>query len=115
MHHEISDRREARQDEGDRPREQADKQQEAALIRHLAGRLPPQRLFKLFVALRQRRVNNRRTRRLILSSILGSDRLAFWAVKYRHKLREALRPARRAERTIIALTMMNSTPTSITG
>ncbi len=70
-----------------------DERQEGALIRHLAGRLPPQRLFKLFITLRQRRINNRRTRRLILSSILGSDRLAFWAVKYRHKLREALRHA----------------------
>jgi hypothetical protein len=68
-------------------------EQEARLLEHLAGRLPPQRLFKLFVALRQARVNNRRTRRLILRSILGSGKLPFWAVKYRLKLRAALRHA----------------------
>jgi hypothetical protein len=67
--------------------------QENRLIDHLAGQLPPQRLFKFFGMLRQGRVNNRRTRRLILRSILGSGKLPLWAVKYRLKLRAALRHA----------------------
>jgi hypothetical protein len=66
---------------------------ETRVIEYLVDSLPPQRLFKLFVALQQGRVNNRRTRRLILRSILGSGKLAFWAVKYRAKLRAALRHA----------------------
>jgi hypothetical protein len=68
-------------------------EQENRVIDYLAGQLPPQRLFKFYGLLRQGRVNNRRTRRLILRSILGSPRLALWAVKYRLKLRAALRHA----------------------
>jgi hypothetical protein len=66
---------------------------EFRIIEYLVETLPPQRLFKLFVALQKGRVNNRRTRRMILHSILGSSKLAFWAVKYRAKLRTALRHA----------------------
>jgi hypothetical protein len=68
-------------------------EQEKRVIHHLAARLPPQRLFKLYGTLRQRRVNNKRTRGLILRSILGGGKLALWAVKYRLKLRAALRHA----------------------
>jgi hypothetical protein len=67
--------------------------QEARLLRLLIERLPPQRLIKLFVMLQQGRINNRRTRRLILESILGSGKLPLWSVKYRLKLRAALRHA----------------------
>jgi hypothetical protein len=70
-----------------------DAEQEGRLIARLAAGLPPQRLFKLFVALRDARVNNKRTRGLILRCVLGSDKLAFWAVKYRRKLRLALEHA----------------------
>jgi hypothetical protein len=68
-------------------------EQETQVIHHLAANLPPQRLFKLFGMLQERRINNRRTRRLILRSILSSRKLAYWAVKYRSKLRQALRHA----------------------
>jgi len=50
----------------------------------------PQRLFKLFGMLKARRVNNRRTRRVVLETILAAKRLPFWSVKYRMKLRDAL-------------------------
>lgn len=63
---------------------------EAAAITQLVHGLPTQRMLKLFGILRRDRVNNARTRRLILSEILGSDSLEFWAVKYREKLRVAL-------------------------
>jgi hypothetical protein len=68
-------------------------EQENRAIDCLARALPPQRLFKLFGLIRQARVNNRRTRRLILRSVLGSPKLPLWAVKYRLKLRSALRHA----------------------
>jgi len=44
----------------------------------------------MFGMLRAERVNNARTRRLILSTLLGADNLEFWAVKYRRKLATAL-------------------------
>lgn len=64
--------------------------QEAAHMRGLLKALPPQRMLKMFGMLRQDRVNNARTRRLILSTILGAENLEFWAVKYRRKLETAL-------------------------
>jgi hypothetical protein len=63
---------------------------EVAAIRQLVRGLPTQRMLKLFGMLRRDRVNNARTRRLILSEILVADGLEFWAVKYREKLRVAL-------------------------
>lgn len=65
-------------------------EQEAAVLRGLMNQLPPQRMLKLIGMLRQRRVNNARTRKLILSVLLGADNLEFWAVKYRRKIATAL-------------------------
>lgn len=67
-------------------------QENLALVR-LAEQLPPQRLFKLFGMFCEKRINNKRTRRIVLASIMGSSRLPFWAVKYRMKLRRAIRHA----------------------
>lgn len=64
--------------------------QEAKVLRRLLAALPPQRMLKMFGMLRNDRVNNARTRRLILSTILGADNLEFWSVKYRRKLETAL-------------------------
>ena len=64
--------------------------QEAAILRGLMRALPPQRMLKMFGMLRKNRVNNSRTRRLILSTVLGAENLEFWAVKYRRKLETAL-------------------------
>lgn len=63
---------------------------EVVLIRQLIRELPTQRMLKLFGMLRRERINNARTRRLILSELLRADYLEFWAVKYRTKLRVAL-------------------------
>lgn len=64
--------------------------QESAVLRGLLRSLPPQRMLKTFGMLRKGRVNNGRTRRLMLSAVLGTDKLEFWSVKYRRKLETAL-------------------------
>lgn len=64
--------------------------QEMTLVRGLLSALPPQRMLKMFGMLRRDRVNNARTRRMILSTVLGADNLEFWSVKYRRKLETAL-------------------------
>ena len=63
---------------------------EAAALRGLIQSLPPQRMLKLFGMLRTERINNARTRRLVLSTLLTAKNLEFWAVKYRRKLATAL-------------------------
>jgi len=63
---------------------------EAAVMAALVESLPPQRMLKLFGMLREARVNNARTRRLILATLLTAKNLEFWAVKYRRKLATAL-------------------------
>lgn len=69
-------------------------EQETRLVGRLARALPPQRLYKLFGQFAAKRVNNRRTRALILRSVLGAGPALPWrAVKYRTKLRAALRHA----------------------
>lgn len=69
-------------------------EQEGKLLATLVSSLPPHRMLNMFVSFAEARVNNARTRKLILRSILGDpDRLALWAVKYRSKIKTALRHA----------------------
>lgn len=65
------------------------------VIDHLIGALPPQRLFKTFDSLRAKygKVNNARTRKAILRTVLNAPSLQLWAAKYRKKLASALRHA----------------------
>lgn len=67
--------------------------QEALSLTYLSKSIEPQRLLKLFLQLRYNRVNNARTKKLILRSILGSNKLDWWSVKYRTKLRQCLEHA----------------------
>jgi hypothetical protein len=68
--------------------------EEGRLVALLADRIPPQRLFKMFCQFAEKRINNKRTRNLILRTILGAGRkLPLWVVKYRSKVRTALRHA----------------------
>jgi hypothetical protein len=67
-----------------------DEEEERRLVARVVGSLPTPRMLKLFLMLRQARVNNGRTRRLILRSILGSRQLELWATRYRAKLRAAV-------------------------
>ncbi len=67
--------------------------QEKQVIHHLMNKLPIQRRLKLFESLVTFRINNARTRKLILRSILNSSKLEWWAVKYRRKIATALEHA----------------------
>lgn len=75
--------------------------QETRLIGWLTGSLPPQRRLKLFGKLKEKRVNNARTRRLILQTILEEPNLEWAAVKYRRKMAAALRHAWGTRKTSI--------------
>lgn len=59
------------------------------VIRMIAGGLPFNRRLNLFISLRDRKVNNTRTRRL--GQMIWEDIDAFRAIKYAHKVRALLR------------------------
>lgn len=68
-------------------------EEEGEVVSRVCQELPPQRMLKMFETIRKATVNNSRTRKLILRSILGSERLSGWSVKYRRKLATGLRHA----------------------
>lgn len=57
------------------------------------SRISIPRVLKLFIKMKKDRVNNARTRRVILLTLLGTDKLPFWSVKYRRKVCEILEHA----------------------
>jgi len=63
---------------------------ETHAIHTTVEQLPTQRMLKLFGKMRSSRINNARTRRLILSQLLGAKSFEFWVVKYRRKIASAL-------------------------
>lgn len=65
-------------------------QEETYLIRKLVESLPKQRQLNLFEMLHAANINNARTQKLILSTILNWDQLPWASVKYRRKIRSAL-------------------------
>jgi len=71
------------------PAEAVQRHEEGQLILAALLGLPPQRVYHLFSELRQRRVNNRRTRAILRAFLLRRRDLAFDAVKYRAPLRAA--------------------------
>lgn len=82
-------------------------EQEGKLISYLIRQLPPQRMLKMFGEFRKKRINNARTRKLILRSILNSNRLEFWSVKYRSKMRNAIEHAWGKRMTGIIRSILN--------
>lgn len=64
--------------------------QETQVIHYLAKQLPITRRLKLFGILKRMRVNNTRTRKLILKSVLSDPKLEWRALKYKDKIRDAL-------------------------
>lgn len=66
--------------------------EENSLIGAAVDALPPQRVYRLFGALADRRVNNRRTRAVMKRFVAGRNH-QFDAVKYRRKLRAVSRHA----------------------
>ncbi len=71
------------------PAHKEDRELEGALIRHALRSMPPQRALRLFYTLRQKRINNRRTRAVVREWIAHRPNPAFDAVKYRSLLRSA--------------------------
>ena len=67
--------------------------QETAHIEQFVRRLPPPAMLKLFGVLRTARVNNARTRKVILRTILSRPQIELWSVRYRRKLKSALQHA----------------------
>jgi len=70
---------------------------EREVLVHLVDHLPAPRMFRLFDAFRGQgdefgvtKANNARTRKLILSSLIGAKRLDLWTLKYRGKMARAL-------------------------
>ncbi|MET9375018.1 hypothetical protein ABZX98_12815 [Streptomyces sp. NPDC002992] len=68
-------------------------EQEGRLIAARLTRLPPQRVYRLFRALRAAKVNNRRTRAIVREWLAGRADLGHDAVKYRAGLKTAARHA----------------------
>jgi hypothetical protein len=68
---------------------EAFRHEENALIRATLKRLPPQRVFRMFTALRRQRVNNRRSRAVIRDYLKSRRDPAFDALKYRNKINAA--------------------------
>ncbi|RFU36604.1 hypothetical protein DZF91_37185, partial [Actinomadura logoneensis] len=64
---------------------------EGRLIARRLKLLPPQRVYRLFRALRRDGVNNRRTRAIIRDWLVARPDLAFDAVKYRGALKDTVR------------------------
>ncbi|MET7397457.1 hypothetical protein ABZS66_28615 [Dactylosporangium sp. NPDC005572] len=62
---------------------------EGRLIARRLQRLPPQRVYRLILQLRAKRVNNRRTRAVVRDWVAARPDLAFDAVKYRRGLAAA--------------------------
>ena len=75
------------------PADATQRAEENALLTAALAQLPPQRVHRLFAALAAARVNNRRTRSVIRRYLLEVRDLHFDAVKYRRRVRVAVRHA----------------------
>lgn len=69
------------------------REEEGALIRAGLRALPPQRALRLLEQLRERRINNRRTRAVIRDYLASRPDPVFDAIKYRPRVRAAARHA----------------------
>ena len=75
------------------PQQDIDRQEEAELIAATLRTLPANRVYALFCRLRKERINNRRTRATIKRYLKWRRDPAFDGVKYRNKVRVAIRHA----------------------
>ncbi len=70
------------------------REDEGKVMAMLLGKMSPPRRFRTLGILADKRINNRRARRLIADAVFSSlKQLPMWAVKYRPKLQDALRHA----------------------
>ena len=65
-------------------------EQENKALDYLCDRIKTDRMIKMFVGLKESKVNNSRTRKLILRTLLRSSKLSYWSVKYRTKMKTAI-------------------------
>jgi hypothetical protein len=72
-----------------RSTDEAQREEEGALLFAALRSLPTQRAYRIFEALRDRKINNRRSRALLRRYLASSADLPFEALKYRKKLRAA--------------------------
>ena len=70
-----------------------DESQEKRIIQRLLGQLSVPRKLKLFAWLKKEKINNARTRKLILNSILSEKHLERWVSKYKTKIATTLEHA----------------------
>lgn len=82
-------------------------EEETNLIWEMVQALPIQRQLKLFGTLKGKRINNTRTRKLILRTIFGWDNFEWKSVKYRRKIQGALTHAWGIKLTSIIKTILN--------
>ncbi len=66
---------------------------ERRIINYMTNELNAPRLLRTFVGFKELKINNARTRKLILRSILAQYNLPLWSVKYRTKVRDVLQHA----------------------
>ena len=69
----------------------AERREEGQLCRAVLAALPPQRAYRVLLGLRERGVNNRRTRAIVREFLAQRKDLAFDALKYRSKLHALVR------------------------
>jgi len=62
-------------------------------------------VLRLFVDLKNEKVNNERTRKIVLGYIWGQDNLEFYAMKYRNKIADILKHVYGVKKTSILLTI----------
>ena len=75
------------------PRREGDRAEEGSLISETLRRLPASRAWRVLAALRDRRVNNRRTRAIVREFIELRRDLSLDALKYRPRVRAVVRHA----------------------
>ena len=91
---------------------------ERAVVASLMRRLPPQRVLKMFETfVRDRKagvagVNNNRTRKLILRTLLRNKSFPFWCVKYRSKIGAALTHAWGQKHSSILRSILSKAPSA---
>jgi len=64
--------------------------QENEVIRDLTSQLPITNLLRMFVVIKDQKINNSRSRKMIFNTIIGSKNLSFWSIKYKDKMKTAL-------------------------
>ena len=88
--------------------------QENEIIRDLTSQLPITNLLRMFVAIREQKINNSRSRKMIFNTIIGSKNLAFWAIKYKDKMRTALIHALGQKRSSALRSVLEKSSTKLT-